>query len=188
MLILGLAGSPRRWSNSEVLLDEALAGAKEAGAETVKIVLPSLRVQPCIACGACEQTGECAVKDGMQEVYDRLEAAGGIILASPVYFYNVSGFAKAVIDRAQANWVRRYILKDPTAPKGKKGAFIGVAATRGEKVFAGSRLTVKYFYDAVGAGYDRELLIRGLEARDDARKHSAYLEQARDLGAQLVKA
>ncbi len=186
MLILGLAGSPRRGGNSEILLDEAMWGAKEAGAETEKIVLSSLCVQPCISCGACEKTGECAVRDDMQEIYSRLEAAGGIILASPIYFYSVSGFAKAVIDRAQAMWSRRYVLKDPEAPKGKKGAFIGVGATRGEKVFEGACLTVKYFYDAVGAGYDRELLVKGVDAKGAIRDYPQYLRQARELGRLLV--
>ena len=83
MLVLGLAGSPRRNGNTEILLDEALAGAREAGAETEKIVLCTLKYSPCISCGSCEKTGRCVLQDDMQMVNERIIAADALIFATP---------------------------------------------------------------------------------------------------------
>lgn len=182
MLILGLAGSPRNGSNSEILLDEALLGASEAGAEAEKAVLAKLKISPCIGCGSCEKTGECIIKDDMQKLYEKIEAAHALILSSPIYFYGLSAWAKAVIDRAQALWSRRYIMKDPRYGRDKKGFLIAVAATEGGKLFLGPQLTAKYFFDAAGFVPAGELLVRGVQEREAVKAHEHYLRAARLLG------
>lgn len=188
MLILGLAGSPRIGGNSEALLDEALAGAKEMGARVEKVRLANYEIEPCIACGSCEKTGFCVVQDEMQQIYGKLEEADGIIITSPIYFYNVTGFAKAAIDRSQAFWARRYILKDPEFRTDRKGAFIGIGATKGSKLFEGTILTIKYFFDAIGCEYTDEYLVRNVDAKGDIKSYPEHLEEARALGMRLVKA
>ena len=75
MLVLGVAGSPRRSGNSELLLDEALAGVREAGAAAEKIVLAELCLSPCTACGTCDKTGRCPIADDMQEITAYFPAA-----------------------------------------------------------------------------------------------------------------
>lgn len=187
MLILGLAGSPRIGGNTETLLDEALAGAKGQGARVEKIRLANYEIAPCISCGSCDNTGFCVVQDEMQQIYGKLEEADGIIIASPIYFYNVTGFAKAAIDRSQAFWARRYILKDPEFRTDRKGAFIGLGATKGTKLFEGTILTIKYFFDALGCEYVDELLVRNVDKKGDIKSHPGELEKARDLGRRLAK-
>lgn len=183
MLVLGVAGSPRRGGNSETLLDEALAGAGEAGAVTEKIVLAKLRFSPCVACGACEKTGDCVLVDDMQDVYEKIGAADALVFASPIYFYSVSAWAKAAIDRAQALWSRKYVLKDPRFTADKKGYFIGVGATKGARLFDGTLLTMKYFFDAAGLAPAGALLVRGMDEKGVIREHPEFLERARALGA-----
>ncbi|NLZ39244.1 MAG: flavodoxin family protein [Firmicutes bacterium] len=186
MLVLGIAGSPRRNGNTEILLDEALKGAREAGAETEKIVLSKLTYSPCIACDKCAKTGICVLKDDMQEVYDKIVAADAMIFASPNYFYNVSAWAKAAIDRAQALWARRYKLKDPLLRQNKKGYFISVAATKGARLFKGSIWTMQYFFEAAGYRLAGRLLVRAVDGKGEILKEPKYLEAAYQLGQEAA--
>lgn len=186
MLVLGLAGSPRKGSNSEILLDEALLGAREAGAATEKAVLAKLKISPCTGCGSCEKTGECVIKDDMQMLYDKIGAAHALILSSPIYFYGLSAWAKGAIDRAQALWSRRYVLQDPRYCRDKQGFLIAVAATAGSKLFLGAQLTVKYYFDAAGFVPAGELLVRGVQEREAVKEHGQYLQAARLLGIQAA--
>ncbi|MCW3491307.1 flavodoxin family protein [Dethiobacter alkaliphilus] len=187
MLVLGFAGSPRRGGNSETLLDEALAGAKEAGADVEKVVLSELDFTPCISCGACEESGDCVFDDDMQALYDKIGAADALIFASPIYFYAVSAWAKGAIDRGQALWARKYVLKDERYTAKKNGYFIGVGATKGAKLFDGAELTVKYYYDAAGFELAESLLVRGMDEKGVVKDSPEYLHQARALGAQAAK-
>ncbi|HZK23894.1 MAG TPA: flavodoxin family protein [Oscillospiraceae bacterium] len=186
MLVLGIAGSPRRKGNTEILLDEALASAKQAGAEVEKVVLSTLDFSPCISCGECEKTGECIFKDDMQDVYKKIGAADVMIFASPNYFYNVSAWAKKAIDRSQALWARNHILKDPRFRQGKKGYFISVAATKGARLFKGSIWTMQYFFEAVGYKMAGRLLVRAVDGKGDILKEPQYLEAARKLGLEAA--
>jgi len=67
--VLGILGSPRRGGNTEILLDQALAGAGSQGAETEKLILNELEITPCQSCDQCMKTGECATDDDMSLVY-----------------------------------------------------------------------------------------------------------------------
>jgi multimeric flavodoxin WrbA len=183
MLVLGVSGSPRRGGNTEILLDEALAAAGAAGAETKKIVLPGLKYSSCMACGACENTGICIQKDDMQEIYEMIGAADAMIFSSPIYFYAVSGWSKCAIDRAQALWARKYRLKDPRYTGEKKGYSIFVGATRGARLFDGARLTMKYFYDAAGFVPSGDVAVNGIDEKGDIRQYPQHMEAARRLGA-----
>jgi multimeric flavodoxin WrbA len=125
----------------------------------------------------------------MQKIYPKLLEADVIILASPIFFYGVTAWAKALIDRSQALWARKYLLKDPSLGKeGKKrkGFLISVGATKGQKVFEGAILTSKYFFDVLNAEYVGELLFKGVEAKGDILKHQEALHQAFEAGRRLV--
>jgi multimeric flavodoxin WrbA len=189
MKVLGLFGSPRRGGNTELLLEEALKGAKSEGAEVDRIYLPDYTITPCKECHGCDQTGSCVILDDMQKIYPKLLEADVIILASPIFFYGVTAWAKALIDRSQALWARKYLLKDPSLGKeGKKrkGFLISVGATKGQKVFEGAVLTSKYFFDVLNAEYVGELLFKGVEAKGDILKHREALHQAFEAGRRLV--
>ena len=188
MKVLGLFGSPRRGGNTELLLEEALKGAESERAEAERVYLTDYNITPCKECHGCDQTGNCVILDDMQKIYPKFLEADIIILASPIFFYGVTAWAKALIDRSQALWARKYLLKDPSLKEGKKrkGFFISVGATKGQKVFEGSILTAKYFFDVLNADYAGELLFRGVEAKGDILKHQGALQQAFEAGRRLV--
>jgi len=187
MKVLGIMGSPRRQSNTEILLDRALAGAKKMGAEVEKVAVSELKVHPCLEIYACRKDGKCAIKDDMQQLYEKLLEADHIVFASPIFFYGLTSQAKAIVDRCQALWVRKYVLGIGKEDRRiRRGVFISVGATRGERLFDGVVLTVKYFFDAIGVKYAGDLLIRGIDGKAQIKEHSAALQDAFRLGEQLV--
>ena len=104
--VLILSGSPRGGGNSDLLCDEFMRGAKEAGNNVTKINVANKKVTPCRACYFCrEHGGECAYKDDMAEILQAMIDADVLVLASPVYFYSIDAQLKAVIDRTVARWL-----------------------------------------------------------------------------------
>lgn len=187
MKVLGIMGSPRRQSNTEILLDKALEGAREAGAEVEKVLVSKLKISPCREIYACRKDGNCVIDDDMKSLYAKLLEADHIIFASPIFFYGVTSQAKAIIDRCQALWVRRHVLGMGKEDKRvRRGVFISVGATRGKKLFDGAVLTVKYFFDAIGVEYSGDLLVRGIDNKAEIKEHAEILEDAFHLGEELV--
>jgi multimeric flavodoxin WrbA len=187
MKVIGILGSPRREGNTEILLDEALRGASDHGGLCEKIVLRDLKITPCLEIYKCAEDGVCAIQDDMQPLFPKIVHAERLIIASPVFFYGVTGLAKAMIDRCQSLWAKKYILKLPVSPiVDRQGAFISVGATRGKKLFDGVKLTVKYFFDAIDVKYSDELLIRGADEKGEVRNQPEALEASYELGRRLV--
>ncbi len=189
MKILGIFASPRKGGNTDLLLEEALKGAEAEGAEVERLRLTDYEIMPCKECLSCYRDGNCILIDDMAKIYPKLLEADVIILASPIFFYGVTAWAKAMIDRCQALWARKYRLKDPSLSKeGKKrkGFFISVGGTKGQKVFEGAVLTVKYFFDVLNAEYAGDLLVREVDAKGDILKHPEALHQAFEIGKRLA--
>ncbi|MCK5047241.1 MAG: flavodoxin family protein, partial [Candidatus Heimdallarchaeota archaeon] len=82
--VLGIVGSPRRGGNTELLVDEVLAGAKEAGAETHKIILNDLTIGHCQGCNACSDKGQCKYKDDMQIINEEMRKSTAFVYGTPV--------------------------------------------------------------------------------------------------------
>ncbi len=100
-----LSGSPRKGGNSDLLCDEFMRGAKEAGHKVTKINVADKKIAPCRACYACKGTGKCAIKDDMADILQAMIDADVLVLASPVYFYSIDAQLKALIDRTVARWL-----------------------------------------------------------------------------------
>ena len=117
MKILGVMGSPRIGGNSDILLDEALAGAKDAGAEVEKIILDRKKIAGCKDCKKCNETGICVIKDDMLEIHKKILEAYAIIHSVPVYFWSITSQMKAYLDRwcvffdAEWRWQKVYYPK-----------------------------------------------------------------------------
>lgn len=188
--VLGLAGSPRRGGNTEVLLDRALAGAASAGAQAEKVVLNRLKMKPCQECGSCNTTGVCRMKDDMQGLYPKLEEADGIILASPIFFMGLSAQAKAVIDRCQALWARKYLLGRPVGRPGQKrlGLFLATGGTNREYTFKPSITVVKSFFATLEVQYHGQLMYGSVDAKGEVLRHPTAMEDAFQAGVGLVEA
>ena len=111
----------------------------------------------------------------------------GAALASPIFFYNVSAQAKAMIDRTQALWSRRYVLKQDFPGGPRQGVLLAVGATKGRLLFVGTRLTAKYFFDALNVSYAAEIMVRGTDEKGAINEQPEVLEKARDLGRRLAQ-
>jgi multimeric flavodoxin WrbA len=188
--ILAIYGSPRKKGNTARLLEQAVAGAREAGAQVDEVALRDLKISPCLEIYGCKKDGRCAIKDDYQGLYDKLISCDGVILASPIFFYNVSAQTKTMMDRCQSLWVKKYWIDE--RPFGeldpaKKALFICVGASKGKKLFDGALMTVKYFLDTLNMGLWKSLLYRGLDFEGDVDKEPAYLEEARRAGAELAR-
>lgn len=185
LTMLALYGSPRRKGNTSRLLQKAVQGARDAGANVEEIILRDKKMSPCLEIYECRETGRCAIRDDFQDIYDKILAARGIMLASPIFFYTVSAHTKILMDRCQSLWVKKYwVDKAPFGDKhfSRKGLFISVGATKGKKLFDGPLLTVRYFFDALDAELWKSLLYRGLDFEGDVMKHPEYLEEAYNAG------
>ena len=185
MKVLGIYGSPRKGGNSDRLLDRALEGAGSAGAEIFRIYVRDLKMTGCIECGGCDKTGKCVVKDDMQEVYPRLEEADVIFVSTPIFFYGVTAQLKALIDRGQAEWSRKMLGKSPDG-RDRKGFLIAVGATRGQNLFEGAQLTLRYFFDALNMTYQGGIFFRRLEKKTAAEESPEALQEAFNLGRKAV--
>lgn len=187
MKVLGIMGSPRVKGNTDLLLDEALKGAQSQGAEIEKIIVDKLKIAPCKEYYGCLRDGNCVIRDDMDNIYPKLLKADRIIIASPMFFYGVTSQLKALIDRCQAIWARKYVLKQKLSDKERKGAFIAVGATKGKQLFDGSILVIKYFYQAIEVSYVDELLIRGVDKKGEIKDQPIALSEAFELGKRLAQ-
>jgi multimeric flavodoxin WrbA/protein-tyrosine-phosphatase len=173
MLILGLQGSPRKKGNTNFLLTTFLQAAEQRGATTRIISVAESNILPCKEYVVCEKKGTCPIDDDMAgEIYGLLRQAEVVVLASPIFFYNMTSQLKALVDRCQVFWARKYRLKlsDPLKAT-RRGYLLSVAATRGKTLFDGLQLTTKYFFDAIDARFDGSLVYRGMEGPKDMANH-----------------
>ena len=85
--------------NTEILVSEALATAREAGAETDIFLVAGKKIEGCDGCGSCSENGTCRINDDMQSLYQQMKTADAIIFGSPVYFHSVTAQTKAIMDR-----------------------------------------------------------------------------------------
>ena len=172
--------------NTDLLTDAALNGAESRGAAVEKVKVSKLNIGGCAEFYTCLRAGECSIRDDMDALYDKLLAADAVIVAAPMFFYGPPAQLKAVIDRAQATWVRKHVLKQDIDRGGRAGAFIGVGATSGRRLFEGSQLMMRYFFDAIGVKYGEELLARGVDKKGEIKDHPELLAQAFQLGERLA--
>ncbi len=187
--VLGLASSPRRQGNTELLLDQVLAGAASKGAQTEKVVLSAMRMDPCDGCEACYETGRCIVQDEYQLLYPKLIKAERIVLAAPIFFLGLPAQAKAFIDRCQCFWARKYVLNSPLPPTDsgvKRQGFLVSTAGGADTTFECARRTLKAFLDTLDASYGGELIFPGIDDKGAILKHPTALEQALALGKSMA--
>ena len=188
---LVIYGSPRKNGNTDILLKELIKGIKD-GSDKIKIeeiYLSDLNIYFCRGCRACNQSGRCVIEDDMQDLHIKLQEANYIILGSPIFFYTVTAQSKAMIDRCQASWAKKYLLKQRQSDKmkGKRGGwFVSVGATKGKKLFEGAILTMKYFFDTMDVPYRGNLLVKGMDEKGDVLNHPQILSQAYQLGKEIA--
>lgn len=172
--VLILSGSPRKAGNSDLLCDEFLRGAKEAGHDVEKVRVAEKKIAPCAACYYCtSHDGACVHKDDMAELLQKMIDADVLVLASPVYFYSIDAQLKAVIDRSVARWLE---------VKNKEFYYI---ATLADETPASADTTLACFRgyaDCVEGAVEKGVVIGSGVYEPGAVKNTPAMAQAYEMG------
>lgn len=175
MKLLGISFSPRKEGNTVKLLKVALEAAELEGAEVELYSVAGKDIKGCEGCRSCAKTSRCKIEDDMQELYEKMLEADGIIYGTPVYFYSMTSQAKAVIDRTFAfNSPERSLAN-------KVGGVIVVAGSQGNI----DALKDLYFYMVT-----RQLIPANFISAypgDDPLALEKCVQATKDLGRQMVK-
>jgi len=188
--VLAISTSPRRNGNTDALLNEAVRGAVDAGAETEFLYASKMNIAPCVECSACFKTGKCRVMDDYQVAFEKMLAADRIIFATPIFFMTVCAQAKLLMDRCQCLWARKYVLKQPACPDGpedRRALVIAVGGSASKKMFDCVRMPVKYFLDSLDVHYSFNLFINRLDEKGEAGNNPSAMKEAYRLGRELVE-
>ena len=176
--VLIISTSLRGGSNSELLAKECAKGAEEAGNRVELLSLKGKRIQYCIGCLSCIKTGKCVQKDDAPEIMEKLRRADVLVFATPIYYYEMSGQLKTLLDRMNPLYSSDYAFREvymiATAADGGDSTF--------EKAYNGLQGWVDCFPKAKLCG-----LVAGEEIGDpkDAVNHPDVMEKAFKLGKAL---
>ncbi|MCI6935087.1 MAG: flavodoxin family protein [Clostridiales bacterium] len=176
--VLIISTSLRGGSNSELLAKECAKGAEEAGNRVELLSLKGKKIQYCIGCLSCIKTGKCVQKDDAPEIMEKLRRADVLIFATPIYYYEMSGQMKTLLDRMNPLYSSDYAFREVY--------MIATAADSGdstfEKAYNGLQGWVDCFPKAKLCG-----LVAGEEIGDpkDAVNHPDVMEKAYELGKEI---
>ena len=180
MKILALVGSPRLGGNTDFLVDQVLEEATKLGAQTEKIVLSQYKVNPCLGHDECASFNLCVQRDDTPWILDKFCKADGVVLATPVYYYNVSAQLKAFMDR-------NYFLY--THNRKSQARALGIIIVAEVEGIEDTLHALKRFInESFSVAKDRILEVHGYASRlGDVKSNPALIEQARELGRRMVE-
>ena len=188
--ITAIYGSPRKDGNTDILMQAFLGGLSVAGISPREIFLRDLNIQPCTACGGCAQTGCCVLRDDMDQIYPLFETSDVIVLAAPIFFYSFGAMAKAMVDRSQAFWVRKYQLKQnmnsARASGTGRGIVLSVGGSKGKRNFESILLSARYFFDALDMSLAHQLTYSSVDEVGAIRRHPTACSEAEALGREVM--
>ncbi|MDH5438076.1 MAG: flavodoxin family protein [Candidatus Bathyarchaeota archaeon] len=171
--ILAIVGSPRKASTYKLVEAVVEAVAEKKSVETELVHLADFDIKHCSGCSDfCEKTGECNIKDDMQELYPKLKEADALVIGTPTYYWNVTGLVKDFIDRANP-------LYHTKSLKGKIGAAVAVAEEDGQDLAL----------SAIGSFFELQNMkqVGGIAiVRGDKPVREADLEMAKALGKRIA--
>jgi multimeric flavodoxin WrbA len=184
MKVIGICGSPRKGSNSEVLLDAALEACAGEGAQTEKILLSEMEIENCQGCISCPD--ECVTGDNAWDTIDHLKDADGIIVASPTYSGTPSGLLTSFQDRAV------YLGRSGGLLANKVGGSIAVAASEhGGQEFVNLHNIIWFLKAKMIVATEARGMFMGVAARarteGEVRENERAMEEAGILGRRVVE-
>ena len=177
--VLGIVASPKHGGNTDILIEEALTGAKAMGASVEKIYLGDVEIRFCQGCERCQQTGACVFDDGLARVFEAMEASDAWILGTPVYVNAPTAQCKAFIDRWYGAGNGPF--------DGKRAAAIIPFAEAGEKAGKHSKDYIQSVFRWKGLVHVSTVLAPGVWAPGAVRGRDDLLERARAIGRELVQ-
>ena len=110
--VIVISTSLRAGSNSQVLAEQFAEGAKSAGNEVEFITLRGKEIKFCMGCLACQKIGKCVIRDDVNDIMDKVLEADVVCWATPIYYYEMSGQMKTLIDRMNAMYPKDYRFRD----------------------------------------------------------------------------
>ena len=178
MKILALQGSPRKNGNTNRVLDEMIKGAEDNGHEVVKYYLEKLDINPCSGCEICANGKDCRYNDDGTEIIDQLADGASVILASPIYFGQMTAQSKTIVDRFYS------IFNNPNKKFAGKAAMIFTHAFPDKDIYEPYiKLTeAQPFLNNTELEYIETLEVAGVKFIGDAEKAEDDLKRAYDIG------
>ena len=184
---LALASSPRKGGNSERLLAECLKPIADAGVSVELLRICDLNIAPCLNCGGCDKEGQCVIDDDMQMLFTKFEESPALIVSAPVFFMGLPAQLKAAIDRCQAIWVRKYLVRRRMpAPESRRAYFIYVGGMKKDKMFDGGLATIAPFFATLDYAFSDRLTLSDVDAVGAVDTHPTALKEAARLGRRAV--
>ncbi len=183
--ILAIYGSPRQNGNTSTLMDKFLEGIENSSFNNYtvnKVFASKVNVSPCRECRVCSKTGECVVKDEMQDIFKLFIEADFIAIASPIFFTTVSGYLKAIIDRCQRFWSLKYEHRKNIFTKEKNGIFISCAGSGAKDIFECSKKVIRSLFDVVYANYYLDFLYNNIDFKGDILKNKNAMNEIYNFG------
>ena len=176
--LLAISSSPRTKGNSDSALDMLLDAVKDKF-EIEKVQLKSTPFSPCRGCGFCEKDGECIQKDAFIPLMDKMLECDVLVFASPVYALSVCAQAKMAIDRCQALWARKFVLKTLVSDDTKRGVFIATAGQTYPDVFEHTIPVAGFLFNVAGVKNKnmQYVLLDGLDKKTDFSKSERAKEE-----------
>ncbi len=188
--VVCLLGSPRPRGNSAVMAQALCAAAAEAGAQVETFALNKLSYRGCQGCLACKGKHEaCVLEDDLQPVLRAVAACDALVLATPVYFGEVTAQLKAFIDRTYSFLTPDYAFNKENRTRLAKGKTLCFVIAQGhprEDLFTDIYPRYAYFFNWLGFTQSRLLRACKVYHLGDAQAREGLLEQARELGRQLA--
>ncbi len=176
--VIVITTSLRAKSNSDILAERLIAGAKDAGHDVERISLKGKTVKFCIGCLVCQKTQKCVLKDDAVEIAEKVKNSDTLVFVTPIYYYEMSGQMKTLLDRLNPLYSSDY--------KFRKVYMLSVAAedekTTPEKAVNGLQGWVDCFEKAELAG---SLFCGGINDAGEASSHPVELEEAYEFGKTL---
>lgn len=150
--IIIINGSPRRSKNCSKIIENITKKLDENNIAYEVENIYKMNIDYCTACGYCERTGKCVIKDDMTPLYKDFDNSLGTIVVSPMFFQSISTKVKTVVDRTQAFYSSKYILKKPSidTKKERRGMFIAVGGQpEYENQFLGGQIVMDLFFKSI---------------------------------------
>ncbi|MBP2134296.1 multimeric flavodoxin WrbA [Methanomicrobium sp. W14] len=189
--VTAIAGSPKRYGNTEKLLDSFLKGAENAGGEVEKIKLKEIKYDSCQGCNACHNTGVCIIKDDLTDVFKKImDDTDILVLASPIYSMSITAEMKGLIDRGQFLWAQRFVKKnlhfDSAHLDTHPGVFVSTAGQDIKNVFDAAYPVITAFFNDSGFKYSKNITISGMDKSGGIGGRPDALEEAEKEGERIV--
>jgi len=187
LYVLGMGFSPRASGNSDQLLEWALSAIKKDARKIKKLYLREYNINHCLGCRFCEEKGVCIQKDDFLFIEKELKKADLLVISTPVFFLGAPGLAKAMIDRAQVLWARKYLLGRPPERVGRGALLLMCAGSDGKEVFDCVKRTVRAFLDVAGFKLKLESGITKVDEKGEVLRLNGLEDKIETLGKKLLK-